>query len=179
MKAATAKKAGYRRHCQPIYLIAVFLPTLLLAAVSLDLDEVSNREYLQFVLATGHQPPEYWIRGRYPEGMHDEPVVLVNWHDAAAYCRWAGGKRLPTVDEWMTTCKTGKLIKRGNVWEWTLTDVPMGNETFKALCGPGDSCDCSHRYLPEWKNEVKGFRCAQGAPFLTRHPLFFGGKAFA
>ena len=150
----------------------VFLvPLYFTAAASLDHHEVTNREYLQFVLATTHPPPEHWVNGRYAAGQDEEPVVLVNWHNAVSYCRWAG-RRLPTVDEWTSSCEAGKLKKRGNVWEWTSTDVDMGGETFKALCGPGTSCDCSHRYLPDWKNEVKGFRCIRDSMPLTWLPLF-------
>jgi len=151
---------------------SVLLPFYFLAAATLDPHEVTNREYLQFVTATGHPPPEYWINGRYAAGKENEPVVLVNWHEAVQYCRWLG-RRLPTVGEWTSTCQAGKLKKRGNIWEWTSTEVDMGRQAFKALCGPSDSCDCSHRYHPEWKNEVKGFRCIRDAAPLTWLPLFF------
>jgi formylglycine-generating enzyme required for sulfatase activity len=148
------------------------------AAAMLDSHEVTNREYLQFVLATGHPSPEYWVNGRFPAERENEPVVLVSWHDAVSYCRFVR-RRLPTVDEWTSSCRAGKLEKRGDIWEWTSTDVDMGGQTFKALCGPAGSCDCSHRYLPEWKNEVKGFRCLRDSPPLTWLPLFFGQGAFS
>jgi len=170
-----ARKVRYIHHCAVRFFAAALLPFLALNAL-LDLHEVTNRDYLHFVQATGHTPPEYWTRGRYLADTEDQPVVLVTWRDAISYCRWAG-KRLPTVDEWSTTCKGGGLKKLGDVWEWTSTDVEMGAETFKALCGPMGSCDCSHRYHPEWKNEVKGFRCAQGSPFMTWLPLLFGETA--
>jgi len=156
---------------------SVLLPVYFLAAATLDVYEVTNREYLQFVVATRYAPPEHWVSGRYTSGQEDEPVVLVTWHDAVSYCRWVG-RRLPTVDEWMAPCEVGKLKTRGNVWQWTATDVDMEGQTFKALCGPGDLCDCSHRYLPEWKNEVKGFRCARDAAPLTWLPLFFRKEGF-
>jgi formylglycine-generating enzyme required for sulfatase activity len=157
------------------HLWTVLLPFYLFAAATLDPTEVTNREYLQFVRATGHPSPEHWVNGRFAGGKEDEPVVLVNWHDAVSYCRFVG-RRLPTVDEWTSSCAAGKLKKRGNVWEWTSTEVEMG---FKALCGPSDSCDCSHRYLPEWKNEVKGFRCARDTPPLTWLPLLFRQRSFS
>ena len=175
--SASPKIVGSPHHCAAAF-PAVFLLSVFFLTVSLDPHEVTNHEYQSFVQATGHAPPEHWIKGGYPAGMEDEPVVLVNWHDAVSYCRLAS-KRLPTVDEWMATCKSGKLKKRGEVWEWTSTDVDMGNETFKALCGPTDSCDCSHRYHPQWKNEVKGFRCAQASPFMTWLPLIFGPNVFS
>ena len=155
------------------HLWTLYLPFYFLVAAVLDPSEVTNGEYLRFVLATGHPSPEYWVNGQFAADKENEPVVLVSWHDAVSYCRFVGG-RLPTVNEWLSPCHAGKLKKRGNVWEWTSTDVDMGH---KALCGPSDSCDCSHRYHPDWKNEVKGFRCLRDSPPLTWRPLFFG-RAF-
>lgn len=143
------------------------LSVLLTPGVVLDPHEVTNREYQHFVQATGRTPPEHWINVFYPDGQADDPVVLVTWHDAVAYCNWAGGKRLPSADEWMKSCQSGTLEKRGDVWEWTSTEVVMDSGAFMALCGPKEVCDCSHRYLPGWKNPVKGFRCSQAPQSLT------------
>jgi len=152
----------------PIYFMGVFLPILFFpSGVSLDPLEVTNGDYIKFTQATGHALPEYWVDGRYPEGRESDPVVLVTWYDANEYCKWAGGKRLPTVDEWMAVCEAGKLGKEGDVWEWTSTEVSTEEGNFKALCGPMDTCDCSHRYLPEWRNMVKGFRCMGGSLQVT------------
>ncbi len=129
----------------------------------LDPAEVTNQEYRRFIHATGRGAPEHWTEGTHPEGSASDPVVLVTWHDAVAYCQWAGGKRLPTTAEWLAACNGGNLTKHGDVWEWTSTEAGTEGDSFKALCGPMGTCDCSHRYRPHWLNEVKGFRCAGGA----------------
>jgi len=152
----------------------LLLPFYFLASATLDPTEVTNREYLQFIVAANHSPPEYWVNGRFAAGKENDPVVLVNWHDAVSYCRFVG-RRLPTVDEWTSTCRVGKLTKRATIWEWTSTEVDAG---FKALCGPDTSCDCSHRYHPDWKNEVKGFRCLRDSQPLTWLDLMVRQEAF-
>ena len=171
---AKAKTSSLFGHCW-----VFFLPMYFLAAAALDPSEVTNGEYLKFVVATRHAAPEYWVNGRFALGKEIDPVVLVNFYEAVAYCRFVG-RRLPTVDEWHSTCEAGKLKKRGDIWEWPSTDVDMGGQTYKALCGPANTCDCTHRYLPQWKNEVKGFRCVQDStPVTWLPPLngdFVGGQ---
>jgi serine/threonine-protein kinase len=60
---------------------------------------VTNAEYHAFVETTFHFPPQHWRDGLYLDWEADHPITYVNWHDADAYCRWAGG-RLPTEAEW-------------------------------------------------------------------------------
>jgi formylglycine-generating enzyme required for sulfatase activity len=60
---------------------------------------VTNAEYRQFVLSTGHPAPAHWPAGAIPAGLERHPVTWVDCRDASAFCDWAG-VRLPTEAEW-------------------------------------------------------------------------------
>jgi formylglycine-generating enzyme len=102
-----------------------------LPAFSIDKYEVTNKRYKRFIDATSYKVPwshdpgaatekPYlwdWQRRMYPEGKGDDPVVLVSWDDAKAFCTWAG-KRLPTEAEWEKAARgpKGKPYPWGNDW---------------------------------------------------------------
>jgi formylglycine-generating enzyme required for sulfatase activity len=62
-------------------------------AFELGRTPVTNLQYADFVRDGGAERPPHW------PAPGDHPVTFVDWHDAAAFCAWAGG-RLPTEAEW-------------------------------------------------------------------------------
>ena len=104
--------------------------------------EVTNREFTEFVRATGHvADPERSGEGyvwtdrwravtgadwRRPNGPAssiadrvDHPVVQVSWRDAADYCAWRG-QRLPTEPEWEFAARGGD----GRRYAWAVPHPP-------------------------------------------------------
>ena len=80
------------------------LHTVTLSAYFIDKYEVTNARYKACVDAGGCTAPQsvdsstrspYYGTSTYA----DHPVVNVTWHQASAFCAWAG-KRLPTEAEW-------------------------------------------------------------------------------
>jgi formylglycine-generating enzyme required for sulfatase activity len=98
--------------------------TIHLETFSIDRYEVTNHQYQQFVVATGHRkagPPSRYAKSIGKMRGPNQPVVYVSWDDANEYCRWKG-KRLPTEAEW-------EKAMRGTdarLWPWGNQEKPNG-----------------------------------------------------
>lgn len=118
-----------------------------LPAFRIDAAPVTWRAYLPFVEAGGYAQRAHWSdegwAWREQQALHAPrylrstgggwqrrtfgrwvdldpalPAMNLSWHEAQAWCRWAG-RRLPTEAEWERAAVHGALPGWGQVWEWT------------------------------------------------------------
>jgi ergothioneine biosynthesis protein EgtB len=89
-----------------------------------------------------------------------QPVMHVSWHEAEAWCRWAG-RRLPSEVEWELAAHQGarRGFRHGDVWEWTAT-------TLRPY--PGFVAGPYRDYTQPWFGSHKVLR---GASFATRERM--------
>lgn len=100
---------------------------------------VTNREYAEFVQATGHRKPAAWDGPSYADGRGNHPVARIEHEDAETYVKWLAketGKpfRLATEAEWEKAARgtDGRVYPWGNQFDPERCNTLEGN-TFAAL----------------------------------------------
>jgi gamma-glutamyl hercynylcysteine S-oxide synthase len=104
---------------------------VMLSAFEIDAQPVNWAQYLAFVQAAHYPLPRYLrisengyerlLFGQWHSLNPQDSAVHLSWHDAQAYCLWAG-RRLPTEFEWECAALSQVGFVWGEVWEWTSSD---------------------------------------------------------
>ena len=88
-----------------------------LDAFYMDIHEVTNVDYVRFVIKNGGDAPYHWNGQSVSSDEMRYPVYNVTWREASTYCAWVG-KRLPTEAEWERAARGG----------FEKLDYPWGND---------------------------------------------------
>lgn len=104
----------------------------------IDKYEVTNAEYAYFLKQTNGDPPPHWIRGSYPVGEENYPVVHLTYREVEKYASWVG-KRIPSEFEWEKAARGPGVIEYVNRdeslgYQITATKYPYGDEFDPLFC---------------------------------------------
>ena len=132
----------------------------------IDRFEVTNARYMEFIKATKHRQPDYYQTGNYPPNTDNIPVVMVDWHDAKAYCEWKG-KRLPSAAEWEKAARgqDSRNFPWGNEFDIKKTNalgaygglMPAGRlEDGKSPYGAYDMAGNVQEWVEDWYKPYPG-----------------------
>ena len=138
-----------------------------------------------------------WWRRNFDQDVKLEanhPVLHVNWHEADAYCRWAG-RRLPTESEWEMAASVEPGSDRKRRFPWG-DDVPtaahanldsrnLGTTDVSALAAGDSACGCRQMIGNVWEWTASDFRPYPGfvagpykeysEPWFGNHKVLRGG----
>ena len=129
-----------------------------------------------FLDATGRPGPSTWELGDFPDAEDNYPVRGVSWHEAVAYCSFAG-KQLPTIFHWQraaTTTRANYIVPNSNFSG--RAPAPVGNSPGVSRFGNYDMAG----NVKEWCwNESEGKRFILGGAWSEPTYMFVDPDAQA